>query len=704
MTVEGQRGGFVVEDGATDRFPVGMRVLAVDDDPICLKVLENLLRKCQYHVTTTNQAIEALKMLRENRNKYDLVISDVNMPDMDGFKLLELVGLEMDLPVIMLSAHSDTKLVMKGIIHGACDYLLKPVRIEELKNIWQHVVRRRKSNAKDQNRPPSLNKTSHGTEARKAVATTGNSDEDGKLSRKRRDQNEDEEEYGEDDEYENEDDPATQKKPRVVWSVELHQKFVSAVKQLDLEKAVPKKILDLMNVEGLTRENVASHLQKYRLYLKRLSTVATQQPSMAAALGVKDSTYLHMCSLDGFGDLHTYTGSGRVSSTALMPYSPGGMLGRLNSPAGLNLGGIASSGLVQPGHPQNFSNSFNSLGKLQQSVPASQTSNLFQRIPTSLERNQLQQNKCTAHIGGFNPINNPTGFTLPTNYPDTRVNVGSSSNSLSSTSSNHLILQGSTQSMLSRVASGNHGLASSNPESFDLGISGSSNSLNHNPCSERWQGAVKLSKFQSNALPMSGSFDHGGLHSSNLGISSSSPQIGNNPHDFSSTSVPLGPLEEPRVDVQGEEGLIGNIVQTVNFTQKQWWEEHKQDYNCYLNQTFGSINSLVSANRNLSPLSQSLDQSNAVCSKQIDASLIDQLNGTSSAVHSIVVAESAKDTTMKPNENYSFDPTKLQDGLIQNSYGSLDDIMNSMMERGQNETAIGDAEFGYDAYSLGSCI
>ena len=45
MTVEDQRGGNSVNE---KKFPVGMRILAVDDDPICLKVLENLLRKCQY--------------------------------------------------------------------------------------------------------------------------------------------------------------------------------------------------------------------------------------------------------------------------------------------------------------------------------------------------------------------------------------------------------------------------------------------------------------------------------------------------------------------------------------------------------------------------------------------------------------------------------------------------------------------------------
>eukprot|EP01018_Ginkgo_biloba_P006433 Gb_15883 [translate_table: standard] len=90
----------VNEEETNDTFPVGMRVLVVDDDPICLLLLENLLCSCQYQVTTCGQAMTALNLLRENKDKFDLVISDDYMPDMDGFKLLELVGLEMDLPVI----------------------------------------------------------------------------------------------------------------------------------------------------------------------------------------------------------------------------------------------------------------------------------------------------------------------------------------------------------------------------------------------------------------------------------------------------------------------------------------------------------------------------------------------------------------------------------------------------------------------------
>ena len=64
---------------------------------------------------------------------------------MDGFKLLEAVGLELDLPVIMMSSSGDHAVVYRGVTHGACDFLVKPVRSEELRNIWQHVLRRRRA-------------------------------------------------------------------------------------------------------------------------------------------------------------------------------------------------------------------------------------------------------------------------------------------------------------------------------------------------------------------------------------------------------------------------------------------------------------------------------------------------------------------------------------------------------------------------------
>lgn len=63
-------------------------------------------------VTTASEAVRALKMLRENRNQFDVVISDVHMPDMDGFKLLELVGLEMDLPVISKFQYKSLNLII----------------------------------------------------------------------------------------------------------------------------------------------------------------------------------------------------------------------------------------------------------------------------------------------------------------------------------------------------------------------------------------------------------------------------------------------------------------------------------------------------------------------------------------------------------------------------------------------------------------
>ncbi|EPS59389.1 hypothetical protein M569_15420 [Genlisea aurea] len=227
---------------SADSFPAGLRVLVVDDDPTWLKILEKMLKKCDYEVRTCNLAWEALGILREKREEFDIVISDVNMPDMDGFKLLELVGLEMDLPVIMMSVDGETRRVMKGVLHGACDYLLKPIRMKELRNIWQHVLRKKMAEGSETTIEELLVSGTNGKKRKKEAAA---SEESSSSS-------------------------ASSKKARVVWTVDLHQSFVRAVNQIGLEKIGPKKILDLMGVPWLTRENVASHLQKYRLFLNRL--------------------------------------------------------------------------------------------------------------------------------------------------------------------------------------------------------------------------------------------------------------------------------------------------------------------------------------------------------------------------------------------------------------------------------------------------
>ncbi|KAJ6356562.1 hypothetical protein OIU78_004619 [Salix suchowensis] len=298
----------------SNQFPVGLRVLVVDDDITCLRLLEKMLCRCLYHVTTCSQATAALKLLRERKGYFDVVLSDVHMPDMDGFKLLELVGLEMDLPVIMMSADGRTSAVMRGIRHGACDYLIKPIREEELKNIWQHVIRKKCNENKEQEHSGSFEDNDcykQGNDDIENASSVNEGGEEGVLKGQKKRNIAKEED---DNELEN-DDPSASKKPRVVWSVELHQQFVSAVNQLGIDKAVPKRILELMNVPGLTRENVASHLQKFRLYLKRLSGVAQQGGISNTFCGLMDSNV----KVNPFGrfDIQTLDASGQIPPQTL---------------------------------------------------------------------------------------------------------------------------------------------------------------------------------------------------------------------------------------------------------------------------------------------------------------------------------------------------------------------------------------------------
>lgn len=91
------------------------------------------------------------------------------------------------------------------------------------------------------------------------------------------------------------DEPArTLKRPRLVWTPQLHKRFVDAVAHLGIKNAVPKTIMQLMSVDGLTRENVASHLQKYRLYLKRMQGLSSGGGAGGGGISAADAAADHL--------------------------------------------------------------------------------------------------------------------------------------------------------------------------------------------------------------------------------------------------------------------------------------------------------------------------------------------------------------------------------------------------------------------------
>ncbi|KAK6927609.1 Signal transduction response regulator, receiver domain [Dillenia turbinata] len=676
-----------------DQFPVGMRVLAVDDDPTCLTVLATLLRQCQYHVTTTSQAIMALKLLRENRDKFDLVISDVHMPDMDGFKLLEHVGLEMDLPVIMLSAYGDTKLVMKGITHGACDYLLKPVRIEELKNIWQHVVRRKKIDPKDHNNFESKDKHHTANGGGQGATSAGHPDQNVRLNKKCKDQDDDDEDEERDETDHDNDDPSTQKKPRVVWSVELHRKFVAAVNQLGIDKAVPKRILELMNVEKLTREN------KYRLYLKRISSVANQQANMAAAFGAADFSSLRMGALSGYGNLRTLAGPRQFQSPSFLSFPSSGVHSRLNS-SSLNMQGLSSSRMIQLGNIQSLTNPVTDPCKLQQPavVAGSQSGNILQGMPTSLELDQLQHGKGVACIGELSTaINVPKALAVPSGFPDMKVNVGGLDNALVGFSKNSLMLRGHPQ--------GSQGTGGATGNSFVVGASlGSDFSPqfpNHDRCKNNWQSA-QSPVFSTSSLPSNDHQKCATLGPSDMrnNDSATAAHIVNNISNLPCMDAVASHMLDQIGDFQCQEAPIcSSGIPNIEDIPKQTWE---QDFSNRSELICGT-NSLASPHNVMGPLGQSFNSNNTMFSNNMELNMIGQSNCDDPLpMQPHWAQKSALEPILDSRQGYPVAQRKVQEN-ISNSISSIEDFMAPMVKQKHEDTTFMDGDFGCDFYSLRTC-
>lgn len=109
------------------------RILVIDDEQSIRMLLENFLKK-EYEVTTKSDGMEALKWM-EQGNIPDLVVADIQMPNLDGYDFVKNVrasGYYKDIPLIMLSGIESSAEKVKCLKMGANDYIVKPFNPEEL--------------------------------------------------------------------------------------------------------------------------------------------------------------------------------------------------------------------------------------------------------------------------------------------------------------------------------------------------------------------------------------------------------------------------------------------------------------------------------------------------------------------------------------------------------------------------------------------
>jgi DNA-binding response OmpR family regulator len=109
-----------------------MKILVAEDEPMLLKTIELKLKKEGYEVITTEDGRDAIA--RIENDSPDLVISDIMMPYASGLEIVSLVKqrLQKQIPVIILSAMEQEKVVMEAFELGADDYITKPFSLNEL--------------------------------------------------------------------------------------------------------------------------------------------------------------------------------------------------------------------------------------------------------------------------------------------------------------------------------------------------------------------------------------------------------------------------------------------------------------------------------------------------------------------------------------------------------------------------------------------
>ncbi|CAN6252362.1 unnamed protein product [Urochloa humidicola] len=145
--VGGSGGGVGVGGGQqfVDRSKV--RILLCDGDATSSREVLRLLCNCSYQVTCAKSPRQVINILNYEGGEIDIILAEVDLPVTKCFKMLKYIARNKDLrhiPIIMVSNRDEVSVVVKCLRLGAAEYLVKPLRTNELLNLWTHVWRRRR--------------------------------------------------------------------------------------------------------------------------------------------------------------------------------------------------------------------------------------------------------------------------------------------------------------------------------------------------------------------------------------------------------------------------------------------------------------------------------------------------------------------------------------------------------------------------------
>ncbi|KAK2998817.1 hypothetical protein RJ639_022709 [Escallonia herrerae] len=241
---------------SSSRIASSYRVLIVDRNLTCLTVVAKMLFARNYKVVTAERAGDALSLIREAKEEIDLVLTEINLPDMDGLSFLEIIVQHTPSPVIILTSDDSDELVIECMQKGAFLYVTKPLSGCMVKYLWQYAYAER---------------------LKKQVA----SKEERSFHLPKRMKQEGSEE--------DRSNAMFWMNPGPVWTDTRHERFIEIIKEIGIESksllasmsklnpflhVVPpmlldaKQILKYMTVPGLTQDSILNSVQNYGLILK----------------------------------------------------------------------------------------------------------------------------------------------------------------------------------------------------------------------------------------------------------------------------------------------------------------------------------------------------------------------------------------------------------------------------------------------------